>query len=131
MNAFLVDLENKPGKLAEVAEALGGRNINITAVAGASCGDSGRAAILTNDDAGTRAALGAIGTTFSEIEVVEAPLAHVPGSLGKAARRLAEAGINIEALLPTGMSGTDVVVAFVTSDPARTRDILAASGSIA
>ena len=131
MNAFLVDLENKPGKLADVAEALGGRNINITAVTGATCADSGRAAILTNDDAGTRAALGSIGAKFSEVEVVEAPLAHVPGSLGKAARRLAAAGINIEALLPTGMSGNDVIVGFVTSDPARTRDILAASGSIA
>jgi hypothetical protein len=131
MNAFLVDLENKPGKLADVAEALGGRGINITGVTGATCGDSGRAAILTNDESGTRTALAAMGAKFTESEIVEASLAHVPGSLGKAARRLADAGINIDALLPTGMSGNEVVVAFVTSDPARTREILTASGSIA
>jgi hypothetical protein len=131
MNAFLVDLANKPGSLADVAEALGAKGINIETVTGASCGDSGRALIGTNDEAATRAALQGIGASFSEVEVVEASLPHAPGSLGKAARRLAEAGINIDAITPTGMSGGNVTVAFVTSDPARAREILATAGSVA
>ena len=131
MNAFLVDLENQPGALAGVAEALGAKGINIEQICGTSCGDGGRALIGTNDDAATRAALGAIGATFREVEVVAVNLPHAPGSLGRAARRLADAGINIDALMPTGMSGSDVTVAFVTSDPARTRDILSTAGSIA
>ena len=129
MNAFLVDLENKPGALADVAEALGAKGINITGVTGATCGDSGRAAITTSDDAATRTALVAIGATFTESEVVEASLSHTPGSLGKAARRLAEAGVNLEAIMPTGMSGNEVTVGFATDNPAKAREVLASAAS--
>ncbi len=102
MNAFLVDLENKPGKLADIAEALGAKGVNITNVTGATCGDGGRAAITTADDATT---------------------------LGKAARRLAQAGVNIDAIFPTGMTGNDVSVGFVTNNPAKAREVLMTVGA--
>jgi hypothetical protein len=129
MKAFLVDLENKPGALAAVAEALGEKGVNITGVSGTTCGDGGRVAITAEDEAITRTTLGAIGARFDEIEVVEATLRHEPGSLGTAARRLAGAGVNIEAILPTGMSGSDVSVAFATDNPAKAREILATVSS--
>jgi len=125
MHAFLVDLDNKPGTLAKLADALGSKGINIENIAGASCGDSGRAAVVTSDDAGTRAAFGSAGFTFKELETVEANLAQKPGSLAQAARRLADAGVNIEAILPSGMAGGEVTVSFVTNNPAKAREILA------
>jgi hypothetical protein len=127
MHAFLVDLDNKPGTLAKVAEALGSKGINIENIAGAACGDGGRAAIVTADQAGTRSALQAAQVTFKELETVEASLPHRPGSLATAARRLADAGVNIEAILPAGMAGGDVTVSFVTSDPAKAKEILSAA----
>ena len=130
MNAFLVDLENKPGTVATVAEALGAKGINITGVAGATCGDSGRAAITTNDDAATREVLQSIKASFKEVEVTEASLADRPGSLGTATRRLANAGVNLEAIFPMGMSGGNISVAFVTSDPAKAREVLATASSM-
>ena len=129
MNAFLVDLENKPGALATIAEALGAKGVNITGVAGASCGDSGRAVITTADDAAARTVFQTMKAPFKEFEVTEVSLAHSPGSLGKAARRLADAGVNIEAILPTGMAGNNVSVAFVTNNPAKTKEILATAGA--
>ena len=127
MNAFLVDLENKPGALADVAEALGTAGVNITNVAGATCGGSGRAAIATNDPAGTRRALESINVMFQELEVTELSLANQPGSLGKATRRLAAAGVNIDAIFPTGMTGGEVSVGIVTSDPVKAREVLSAA----
>jgi hypothetical protein len=124
MHAFLVELENKPGGLASIGEALGSRGINIENIAGSACGSSGRVTILTSDEARTRQALGALGVKVEELEVVEASLAHQPGSLGKAARRLADAGVNIESILPTGMGGGEVTVGFITNNPAKTREIL-------
>ena len=124
MHAFLVELENKPGALADLSEALGSRGINIENVAGSACGDGGRITIFTSDDAGTREACSSLGLDLREFEVVEATMAHQPGSLGKAARRLAGAGVNIESILPTGMSGGQVTVGFITDDPAKTREIL-------
>ena len=44
-----------------------------------------------------------------------------PGSLAKIARKLADAGVNIEAAVPIGMAGADVHVAFATSDPAKAK----------
>ena len=129
MIAFLVDLENKPGALAGVAEALGAKGINITGVAGASCGDSGRAAITTADDAAARQVFQTLKVPFKEFEATEVSLAHSPGTLGQAARRLANAGVNIEAILPTGMSGGNINVAFVTNNAAKTKEILATAGA--
>ncbi len=124
MNAFIVDLENRPGSLAAVTEAIASKGINITAFSGATCGGGGTVALVTNDEAGTRAALAAGGWRCREVELVAAALEHQPGSLAVAARRLADAGVNIEAALPTGMSGDRVTVAFATSDAAKARQAL-------
>jgi hypothetical protein len=129
MKAFLVDLENKPGELARIAEALGSQGVNITAVSGATCGETGRVALLTSDEQMTRTALGGAGARFDEMETVETSMGNEPGTLGQAARRLADAGVNIESILPVGMSGNDVRVAFVTNDAAAAREALATTSS--
>ena len=111
MNAFLVDLENKSGALATVAEALTAKGINITSVAGATCGDSGRAVITTADPVATREVLKATRLTFKELEIT------VQG------RRLLR-DVNIEAIFPTGMAGSDINIAFVTDNPTKAREVL-------
>ena len=125
MNAFIVELKNKAGELARVTETIAEKGIDITGFAGATSGDSGSVVLITNDEAGTRKALQDARATVREIEIVSAPLDNRPGSLAKAARRLADAGVNIEAAMPIGMSGDKVTVAFATSDPAKARTALA------
>jgi hypothetical protein len=112
MNAFIIELENKPGGLATVAEALAERGINIENIAGTTCGTDGVIAIITNDETGARSALQGKGITIREIELISASLDNRPGTLADAARRIANAGVNIELLLPTGMEGNKVSVAF-------------------
>ena len=128
MQVFLVDLKNQPGELARAAEAIAAKGINIEAFSGTTCSDSGRVAIMTNDEASTRTVLKAAGFTYTELEATDAAFRHEPGTLAKAARRLADAGINIEAAMPVGMEGNEVHVAFVTSDAAKAREVLAAAG---
>jgi hypothetical protein len=129
MNAFLVELQNKTGELARITEAIAAKGVNITGVTGSTCGTSGSVAILTADDASTRQALKDAKFAFREVEATETPIGNVPGALAKVARRLADGGVNIEALLPTGMQGNEVTVAFVTSDPAKARSILSQAGT--
>jgi hypothetical protein len=124
VNAFIVDLENKPGEFARVAEAIAEKGINITGFSGATCGDSGSVALLTNDEAGTKRALTDSQCRYKEIELVAASLADKPGSLAQATRRLADAGVNILTAIPTGMSQGNVQVAFATDDPAKAREAL-------
>ena len=128
MQVFLVDLKNQPGELARAAEAIAAKGIDIRAISGATCGDSGRAAIITSDHASSKAALTDAGFKFTEMEATDTALRHEPGTLAKAARRLADAGINVEALLPIGMEGNEVHVAFVTSDAAKAAQILSSAG---
>ncbi len=128
MQAFLVEMTNKPGELADVAEALAAKGINITAISGTACGDGGRAALMTSEEATTRTALDATGHQYTVLEATDTALRHEPGSLAKAARRLAEEGINIEAIMPIGMEGNEIHVAFVTSDAAKARQVLTSAG---
>lgn len=124
MRAFIVTLSNRPGGLADLAEGLGEKGINISGIAAATNGETGAIALITNDDAGTKSALEAKGVSFREIEVVSAGLEDRPGSLGEAARRLADAGVNIELVMPTGMQGSRITVALGVDDPARAREAL-------
>jgi len=124
MQAFIVDLPNRPGSLADVAEALGAGGINITATSATTSGSAGTVAFSADDDAGARSVLQAHGWTFREVELVVASLEHRPGSLGAAARSLADAGVNLESMFATGMDGGRVQIAFGVSDAGAARAAL-------
>lgn len=96
---ILVSLQDRPGELARVGEALGNAGINIEGAMGFAHEGRGFAHILVEDAAGARRALEAEGL---KVEGETEPLimdmgADVdrPGSLGEKARRAADAGINL------------------------------------
>jgi hypothetical protein len=124
MIAFIVDLQDKPGELARVTEAIAQKGINITAFSGATAGGRGTVILVTNDEEGTRRALGDAGCQVTESVLVTTSLAHQPGTLAAAARKLADAGINIQAALPIGMSDGKVSIAFATDQPAKARALI-------
>src|SRR5262249_54010744 len=121
VNTFIVDLKNKPGELAKVTEAIAKQGIDITAFSGSTCGDSGSLALVTNDEAGTRRVLGDGQWTYRPVELVQASIPNRPGSLAQVTRRFAEAGVNIEAAFPIGMTGGDVQIAFATDNPSKAK----------
>jgi hypothetical protein len=121
MNAFIINGQDRPGELARVAEAVAERGINITSISCIAWDGVGAIALTTNDEAGTRSILAQKGFEAREIELVPASLEDKPGALAGVTRKLADAGINVELLLPMGMRDGRVTVAFATSDPAKTR----------
>lgn len=124
MQAFLVELKNRPGEVAKLTEAISAKGINITGFAGSSCGDSGSVCLVTNDEASTRRALSEAHYKVKERELVVATIPDRPGSLAEATRRIANAGVNIDAALPTGTGGTGVHVAFACDDATKARTSL-------
>ena len=94
MKDLAIALDNRPGALAEMGEALGRAGVSIEG--GGVFG--GEAHFLFVDGASARAALEAAGIRVAaENEVVVQRLRQdEPGQLGKIARRMAEAGVNIE-----------------------------------
>jgi hypothetical protein len=116
MNAFIITLDNRPGALADIAAAIAEKGINIAGVAGATEGGTGTIALVTNDEAGTRSALEGAGARFRQVALASAALEDKPGVLADAARKLADAGVNIEAIFPTGMDAGKITVAFGVDD---------------
>ena len=110
MIAFIVDLQDKPGEVARVAEAIAQTGLNITGFSGATAGGRGAVILVTNDEEGTRRALADAGCQVTESELVTASLEHQPGSLAAAARKLADAG--------------KVSIAFATDQPAKARELI-------
>ena len=124
MNAFIIKGRNQPGEIARIAEAIAERGINVTNAVAVTWAGDGAIAVLTNDDAATRSVLAAKGLESREIELVPCSLEDRPGTLAEATRKLADAGINIDLVVPVGMSGGKVTVAFGTIDAAKTRATL-------
>ena len=81
---FTVQLDDRPGALARVAQALADRDVNITGIVGVAEDTDGALMLTTSDAAATREAFGALGIAFEE---------HDPTGGGE----------------PTGMSISDVL----------------------
>jgi hypothetical protein len=99
MQTFICEAANRPGELARVTELIAGRGINIEAFS-LGYGSNGAVALLSHDENGLRSALTADGITYKEVPVVTIWLEDKPGTVAKAARRLADAGVNIEFFAP-------------------------------
>jgi hypothetical protein len=92
-----VTVEDKPGELATVGEATGQAGINIDGVCCFSCEGSFVVHLLVDDAAGARRALEGAGyPSIAEREVVVVGVEDRPGALGETARRVANAGVNID-----------------------------------
>src|SRR5215218_5928290 len=63
---FTVQLDDRPGALAEVAKALGDRGVNITGIVGVAEDTDGALMLTTSDAALTREAFDALGLPFEE-----------------------------------------------------------------
>src|SRR5262245_62331431 len=93
-----ITLENRPGALAEMGEALGRAGVSIEGGGAWVVGNQGVAHFLFEDGAAAKQALEAAGIrVVAQREVVAVRLRQgVPGQLGKLTRLMAEAGVNIE-----------------------------------
>lgn len=95
---LMVMMEDRPGALAELGNALGRAGVNLGGACAITSRGQGMVHLLVEDDPGSaREALGGAGIDITEErEVIVIDAAHEPGTLGLYAQRLAEVGANIE-----------------------------------
>lgn len=93
-------LDDRPGALAEMGEALGRAGVSIEGGGAWVVDGSGTAHFLFADGDAARRALEAAGIEVLTVRDVVVQRLHqgVPGQLGMLTRRMAEAGVNIEVL---------------------------------
>jgi hypothetical protein len=110
MQAFILESANRPGEFARQAEAIATRDINVAAIA-LGIGTRGGAAFLARDESGVRSALGTAGLTYHEVPVVTIWLEDKPGTAAKTAKKLADAGVNIELFAPVDYTDGKATIA--------------------
>ena len=98
MKDLAIALDDRPGALAEMGEALGRARVSIEGGGVFVSGGKGIAHFLFEDGPAARKALEAAGIRVvreSDVMVVRLRQGE-PGQLGKIARRMADAGVNIQ-----------------------------------
>ena len=100
MRDLAIRLENSPGALAEMGEALGAAGVSVEGGGAFLFDGQAIAHFLFEDTAAARQALTAKGiTVLDDREVLVQRLNQdQPGQLGKISRLMAEAGVNIEVI---------------------------------
>ncbi len=105
---FTVKLEDTPGALAELTEALAKHAINIVAMHATPCPNQGIVQFVTDNTDATSTALTSIDMPYETRDVLLISLPHQPGALAQLARSLGDAAININAVYIT-MAGQIVL----------------------
>ena len=96
-NDLTVKLQNKPGTIADLGEALGAAGINVQGTCGFPCEGVGMLHILVEDATAARSALEAKGfEIIGERDVLILDVENTPGKLGEIARQIADQGINMD-----------------------------------
>ena len=91
-----VMLEDRPGTLADLGEALGKAGVNIEGMCGLPIQGKGVFHILVEDAAAARRALEAAKFQVQEErDVLVLTMEDRPGEIGRVCRRIAAAGVNI------------------------------------
>lgn len=123
MTVFIVEVENRPGEMAEVTQTLANRGINIL-VFGVGVGDRSALALVASDEQGSRSALDDAGIAYRELPVLHVKMEDKPGQAAGISRRLADDGINIELWLPVDTSKDKFTVALGVDNIEAARETL-------
>lgn len=121
---LMISLDDRPGELARVGEALGAAGVNIEGLCGMGMEGRGLIHLCVVDATAAKTALEGAGLKVEgESEAILAdPIgtANEPGTMGMIARRVADAGINVRVLY----LATNNRAVVVTDDNARAMELM-------
>ncbi len=124
MQDLTIELEDRPGALAEMGQALGAAGVSVEGGGVFTTGGRGLAHFLFHDGARAADALRAAGiTVLAERKVLVQRLRQdIPGQLGAICQQMTEAGVNIEVMY----SDHDNQLVLVVDDHATAQRVSAA-----
>jgi hypothetical protein len=117
-------MPNKVGLLSEVTTAVAGAKVNITGICAYAMENNAYFMLTVDSNAKAKKALALLGVGIEEKDVVEVEMANKPGELQKVARKIGDAGIDIEYMYGTAGKGKTPTCVFKTSDDQKTIKII-------
>lgn len=110
-------VEDRPGMLGQVADALGAKRISIRAFMAAVLDGKGFVRVVVDKPAAAQKVFAAHGWDTTVEEIVEVTVPDRPGALGAVADKLGAAGVNIQyAYLGTAKSAREVNLYLAVSE---------------
>jgi hypothetical protein len=125
MSVFTVHLKNEPGELARLCEAMSGRGVNLILCA-TTRGEEGTVVFVADDEAGAEAVLADSGIGYGMRPSLTIRMENQPGVGAATFRRLADAGVNADLLLPVRVSDELFFAVICVDDPDKARRALGA-----
>ncbi len=122
---FEFTFPDRAGLLAEVSAALSAAKVNILSICAYSMQGTAQFMLTADSPAKARKALAGMGAAAKETPVLAVTLSNKPGELGKAARKLADAGVSIQEMYGSTSSGTKACCIFKLADLAKAARLLA------
>jgi len=122
-------VEDRPGTLGQVADALGEAKVSIRAFMAATFDGRGFVRVVVDRPAVARRVFRKHGWETTEEDIVELTLRDRPGELGQAADRLGAAGINVQyAYVGTAKSANKVNLYLAVGDVKAALKVLRQAG---
>jgi len=109
-------LPNKVGQFAAVTTLLGDADVNITAIRAAEAGSNAEVVIVIKNPAKAKKALAPLGVELKESDALCVQMPNKAGRLQKVAKKLADAGVNLQSSWGTAFTGKTASCVIVTSD---------------
>lgn len=103
MSVFTVDLKNQPGELARLCEAMAGNGVNLILCA-TTRGESGTVAFIADDEASAETVLADAAIGYARRPALTIRMENQPGAGAATFRKLADAGVNTDLLVPVRVS---------------------------
>ena len=129
LKQIVVSIENEPGRLFDVAEALGKAGINLRALNLVDTGAFGQLRLLVSDVPTARRVLMEMQIPAFVNEVVAAVIPDKSGSLAEVLKPLKNAGVNVVFMYAfIGFSEDSAVMIFRFSDNDKAIEILQSNG---
>jgi hypothetical protein len=123
MSVFTVDLKNQPGELARLCEAMAGRGVNLILCA-TTRGEDGTVAFIANDEASAETTLTGAGVKYARRPALTIRMENQPGAGAATFRKLANAGVNTDLLVPVRVSDDAFFAVICVDDPDKARRAL-------
>ena len=123
MSAFAVSVEDQPGELARLCEAMASSGVNLLLCATTYSG-SGVLAFIADDEAAAQDVLEAMGLEYLMRPALTIKLENLPGAGAAAFRKLADAGVNVDLLLPVRITDELFFAVICVDDEAAARAVL-------
>jgi hypothetical protein len=125
MSVFTVDVKNQPGELARLCEAMTSHGVNLV-LSATGHGDGATVVFIADDEVSAETALQQVGIPYTIRTALTIRMENQPGTGAATFRKLAEAGVNADVLLPVRVSDDLFLAVLCVDDDDKARRALGA-----